>query len=111
MSHFNNRISKSSFLGAFQRINDKSNFGMAKNRKRRFLTSHTLRKLFTTTLYNHGVDKLAVDWFLGHRINPVTEAYFKSNVKDLKTRYIGVVQHLTLSGVNKTVTTKDMISY
>ena len=107
-SHFNLRMSKTAYLGVFQRLNDSCNFGWAKGRKKRFLTSHGLRKLFTTTLYNHGVDKLAVDWFLGHRINPVTEAYFKSNVKDLKMRYMNVVDRLTLSEVKvKNVTTKE----
>lgn len=66
----------------FRQINDKLGFGL-RSPKRRFFTSHILRKMFTNALYNAGVDQLAIDWMLGHKINPVT-AYIKLTQKNLK---------------------------
>ena len=95
---YNTMISPGSHQRLFMRLNDKAGFGK-RTEKRRFFTSHMLRKLFTTSLYHAGVDKLAIDWMLGHKINPVTEAYFKTNIKDLKRNYIKAVPHLTLEKV------------
>ena len=94
----NAHITKGNHQKIFMRLNDRVGFGR-RTEKRRFFTSHMLRKLFTTSLYKAGVDKLAIDWMLGHKINPVTEAYFKTNEKDLKNNYIKVLHHLTLEKV------------
>ena len=67
-----------------------------------------MRKLFTTNLYNKGVDQLAVDWMLGHKVNPVTEAYFKNDPQTLKAKYIDAFENLTLEKVKvKNVTTQQ----
>lgn len=99
VSSYKTQITSQGLVFIFRRINDRSNFGRSKERNRRFLTSHTLRKLFTTSLYNKGVDKLAVDWMLGHKINPVTEAYFKNDPQTLKAKYIDAFENLTLEKV------------
>ncbi|NMC34966.1 MAG: hypothetical protein GYA36_21305, partial [Veillonellaceae bacterium] len=55
-----------------------------------------------------GVDQLAVDWMLGHKINPVTEAYFKNDPQTLKAKYIDAYENLTLEKVIiKDATTKQ----
>lgn len=64
----------------FRRLNQRAGLGY-RSESRNFFTSHMLRKMFTTTLYKAGVDKLAIDWMLGHKINPITESYFKADVK------------------------------
>jgi integrase len=96
----------------FMRLNDRVGFGK-RTEKRRFFTSHMLRKLFTTLLYKSGVDKLAIDWMLGHKINPITEAYFKTNEKDLKKNYMKALNHLTLEKVKtrriKSSEVKDIV--
>lgn len=94
----NDKITTSSHQKIFMRLNDRAGFGNRTERFR-FFTSHMLRKLFTTSLYKAGVDKLAIDWMLGHKINPVTEAYFKTNEKDLKRNYIKALPHITLENV------------
>lgn len=94
----NVKITSGSHQKLFMRLNDRVGFGH-RTEKRRFFTSHMLRKLFTTSLYKAGVDKLAIDWMLGHKINPVTEAYFKTNEEDLKRNYMKVVHYLTLEKV------------
>lgn len=82
----------------FQRLNDKAGFGRKENKVRLF-TSHQLRKLFTKTLFAQGVDKLMVDWMLGHKINDVTEAYFKTKPERLRSEYIKHMNHLTLEQI------------
>lgn len=102
------QISSQGLVFVFRRINERAGFGRSKERNRRFFTSHTMRKLFTSTLYNKGIDQLAVDWMLGHKINPVTEAYFKNDPQTLKAKYIEAVESLTLEKVKvKNVTTKE----
>lgn len=108
VSSHRTQISSQGLVFIFRRINERANFGRSKERNRRFFTSHTLRKLFTTTLYNRGLDQLAVDWMLGHKINPVTEAYFKNDPIALKAKYMDAVENLTLEKVKiKNVTTKE----
>lgn len=87
------RLSDMAFLYIFHRLNDNLGLGF-RTRNRRVFTSHQLRKLFTTTLYSNGADKLFVDWLLGHSIHSTTESYFKTNVKDLKNQYMKFVKHL-----------------
>jgi integrase len=108
VSSHRTQISDQGLVFIFRRINERAGFGESKQRKRRFFTSHTLRKLFTTTLYKKGLDQLAVDWMLGHKINPVTEVYFKNDPKALKTKYMEAVEKLTLEKVKvKKVTTNE----
>jgi integrase len=107
ISREKNRLSSMGFIYIFQRLNDKLGLGH-RNKFRHTFTSHQLRKLFSTTLYSNGVDKVVVDWLLGHRINQQTEAYFKTNEKDLKNRYTNEVQHLSLEKVKvKEIRTKE----
>ena len=94
----NVKITSGTHQKLFMRLNDKMGFGH-RTEKYRFFTSHMLRKLFTSSLYKAGVDKLAIDWMLGHKINPITEAYFKTNEKDLKMNYIKALPQLTLEKV------------
>ncbi|WP_192812685.1 tyrosine-type recombinase/integrase [Methanobacterium formicicum] len=102
------QISSQGLVFVFRRINERAGFGRSKERNRRFFTSHTMRKLFTSTLYNKGIDQLAVDWMLGHKINPVTEAYFKNDPQTLKAKYMEAVENLTLEKVKvKNVTTQE----
>ena len=108
VSSYKTQITSQGVVYVFRRINDRANFGRSKDRNRRFLTSHTMRKLFTTNLYNKGVDQLAVDWMLGHKVNPVTEAYFKNDPQTLKAKYIDAFENLTLEKVKvKNVTTQQ----
>jgi len=106
VSSHRKQISNQGLVFIFRRINERAGFGDSKHGKRRFFTSHTLRKLFTITLYNEGLDQLAVNWMLGHKIKPVTIKYLKKDQKALKTKYLGVVENLTLEKVKvKQITT------
>jgi site-specific recombinase XerD len=108
VSSHKNQISKQGFVFIFRRINDNAGLGFAKDKNRRFFTSHMPRKIFTSTLYSQGVDKTRVDWFLGHKIPPITESYFKTNVEDLKKSYMEIVEHLTLQKIKiKTIKTPE----
>lgn len=98
VNQYNQKISATGYNLIFARLNEKLGLGK-RSEKRHSLTSHILRKMFTTILYRAGLDKLAIDWMLGHKIDPITEAYFKTNIVDLKSKYMNVLPHLTLEKV------------
>lgn len=98
VNQYNEKISAPGYSLIFTRLNERLELGR-RSEKRYTFTSHILRKMFTTVLYRAGLDKLAIDWMLGHKINPVTEAYFKTNIRDLKNKYKSVLHHLTLEKV------------
>ena len=83
INHFHRKIKHCGYSALFQRLNEKAGFerrsneGTIHNEGRYYITSHVLRKTFTTLLYGAGWDKLRVDWLLGHRIDDVSSAYFK----------------------------------
>jgi len=102
------RIKTKYYSTLYSRLNKRAGFGMNKN-KRNFFTSHQLRKMFTSTLYRAGLDKLMIDWMLGHKINPITESYFKSKPSDLKEKYLQVMKNLTLEKVKYRKVTSEEI--
>lgn len=107
VSHFNKIMSKQIHSATFKEINERAGFGK-RSEKRYFFTSHMLRKLFTTTLYRAKVDELAINWMLGHKINPITESYFKADVKTLRGNYLKALNELALESFEvKTITTKE----
>lgn len=108
VNQFNRAVNKEAMTRMYNRINDNSGLGY-RNNKRRTLTSHIPRKIFTTNLYRAGLDKLAIDWMLGHKINEVTESYFKTNIQDLKKLYMNAVEYLTIEKVKiKRVAAKEI---
>jgi hypothetical protein len=70
--------------------------GFKKPYRQSYFRSHALRKLFATTLYTKGLPQLSIDWFLGHKINSVTESYFKTDIKSLKEQYISCIEDLSI---------------
>jgi len=89
------RLSQNYYVKIFIRINDTLGLGVCDDGSRRF-TSHKLRKLFTSILYREGMDKLMIDWCLGHKVHPVTEAYFKANIGHMEREYRKRMHALTL---------------
>lgn len=77
----------------FERINDKFQMGFVGHS--RFFHPHVLRKYFTTSLYNDGVDFLFVDFLAGHTLSPIRAAYYKANPEELKRIYIEHLHCLT----------------
>ena len=98
VNQYNKPLNQFSSTQIYARINKKADLGK-RTKNRNFLTSHMLRKLFTTTLYEEGLDKMAVDWMLGHKINQTSAAYFKAKPERLKQEYLKVENKLTLSEV------------
>ena len=82
------------FKNYFARLNDE--FELGKFGRQRFFHSHVLRKIFTNILHKQKISKLRIDWYLGHRINPVDEAYFKADLDDLKNEYIKCISDLSI---------------
>ncbi len=82
----------------FARINDKC--GLGTQGRLRFFRSHQLRKFFASTLQKNGVQQIITDWLLGHKLNNVTDAYFKPDIKALKKEYLNVLPDLSLEKVN-----------
>ena len=67
--------------------NDEMGFGRV-NKKRVFVT-HNFRKMFSNALFGNNMEKLKIDWFLGHAVSDEDYAYFSApeNLKELKEEY------------------------
>lgn len=79
----------------FRKINKKCGWG--KKGRQIFFRSHNLRKWFASTLYAHKIPQLTIDWWLGHRINDTTAAYFKFDYKKLREQYATMIPELTIN--------------
>jgi len=86
---------KASYVYHFQLLNDKCRFG--KQGRWNLFRTHNLRKFFATTLYRAGINQLACDWMLGHRIDKVTDAYFLADDGHLKDAYMKALPDLSLA--------------
>jgi len=93
----NRKLQLYSLSRYFYRLNNLCGFG--KPYRQSYLRSHSLRKLFATTLYCKNIQQTYVDFFLGHKINSVTESYFKSNSTSLKEQYINCIEDLSIEDV------------
>jgi len=88
-------IGSTPFSKYFNQLNEKAGF---KNHQRQiFFKSHSLRKFFATTLLKNDFPQIKADWLLGHRVDPVTESYFKPSPESLKSDYLKVLPHLTIT--------------
>lgn len=83
----------------YARLNDKLGFERRKNNNRHYITSHQLREIFSNTLFRKKIDKLRIDYMLGHRINSQDTSYFRSHPDDLYEEYLKVLPELTLEKV------------
>lgn len=79
---------------AFQRINDKNNWGMVNHYG--FFHSHGLRKFNATVIEDIGF----ANTLQGRKADNITETYFKHNPKRIKEKYL---EHLPKLTINKTV--------
>ena len=86
---------KASYVYHFQVLNDKCKLG--KQGRWNLFRTHNLRKFFATTLYRAGINQLACDWMLGHRIDKVTGTYFLADDGHLKDAYIKALPDLSLA--------------
>lgn len=88
-------VIKNNILGTeFRRLNIKCGFG--KQGRLSFFRSHNLRKFFATTLQKNGLQQIITDWLLGHKLNPVTGAYFKPDILAVKKEYMKALPDLSL---------------
>lgn len=81
------------FYTYFLRLNKKCGFG--KPDRQSFFRSHSLRKYFATTISEH-IPKLKVDRMLGHRVDAITDSYFKTNLPELKQSYIKAIPFISI---------------
>lgn len=93
-------IAKRTYVGIFERLNDRNKLGLRKNKKSRRFTSHQLRRVFASNLLGAGVPKERIDFMLGHREDKISEAYFKTNPEELKKEYIKGLNSITLNKIN-----------
>ena len=101
-----NQIGTKVLCTEFSRVNDKCGFGF--QGRLRFFRSHQLRKFFASTLQKNGVQQIITDWLLGHKLNAVTGAYFKPDIRALKKEYLDILPDLSLEKVNiRDINTKE----
>ena len=102
----NKQTASSTLIYYLRKINDTLGCGFS-GRQRKF-KAHSLRKYFASTLNKNKLPELATHWMLGHRIDQVTEAYFKADIDSLKKEYLKAVNDLSFEKVKiKTVTSKE----
>ncbi|KYC53854.1 MAG: site-specific tyrosine recombinase XerC [Candidatus Methanofastidiosum methylothiophilum] len=99
VNQYNKFLRPNPYSLIFLRLNEKVGFERRAENNRHFITSHQLRELFSSTLFKKGVDRLKIDFFLGHKINDQNAAYFRSNPEDLKEQYLKALPEITLEKV------------
>ena len=108
------KLSAQGVQKVFYRLNDKCGFGMTSKGTRRKFHAHGLRRFFatelsSTTINGMMIDNLIIEWFLGHKIPSVKEAYYKKKPENLKQIYLQLIPHLTFESktVVKTVSSQE----
>jgi len=101
-----NKIKAHTFSFIYRRINQRANLG-SRNEKRNFLTSNIPRKMFQKTLLNSGVEFLAVELMLGHKINNIKSLYYKNKPNSLKEEYLKGLKNITLEEVKVETVIKE----
>lgn len=91
------QMSPKSFVDYFQQLNDTCGFSFFG--RQRFFHAHGLRKFFATTLQEHRVQQLVIEWLLGHKVNLVTGAYIKPDINALRHDYLRVLPYLSVEKV------------
>lgn len=92
---YENQQGGNSLENMIRRVNDKANFGWQGTS--RFFTAHKMRKFFTTTLYANRIPELTIRWYLGHKVDKTTDAYFKTNIKTHLKEYERLIPDLTFT--------------
>lgn len=100
-------ISDQSIAIYFRKLNTKLEWG--KSGRFIFFHPHTLRRFFATTLTTKRVSELYSHWLLGHKIDPVTEAYFKSDPESLKREYRRLIPYLSIKDTSVEVIEDDQV--
>lgn len=91
----NTKIKITRFMGIYSDLDDVMGFQRRSNGFRH-ITSHIPRKFFMNTLLSNKVDKLKIDWMVGHIPISMDQSYFFANQKDLKEEYTKALPDLTL---------------
>lgn len=79
----------------YSELNEKANKSSPKG-KRNLIRSHNMRKFFNSTLLANGADIFTTEYFMGHKIDPTKDAYFRADPKALKEKYKNFVPYLTI---------------
>lgn len=89
------KITSSMMTYQFGKLNKLAGFDYIDGK--RFFHSHGLRSFFASLLYKAGLPQLTIDFFLGHRIDKVTEAYFKADIPSLRQEYLKIIHEITFT--------------
>lgn len=84
-----------SITKAFERVNERLDFGWKGNRRR--FHAHAMRKFFSTTLTINDVDYLTTEFLIGHKLKGSSSAYYFANPEKLKNKYVRVMDKLTFT--------------
>lgn len=89
------KIDEPSFLMMYRIISEKARKSTAKGKWNK-IRSHNLRKYFSFTLLDNGLDIFHVDHFMGHKPNNSRAPYSPNNPKKLKEIYKKYIPYLTI---------------
>lgn len=101
----NRPIKPNNMCSTFNYINRTKGFRKVKDHY--VMKNHALRKYFGTTLVNMKVNILSTKKLMGHKLNAVDNAYFKTDVESLKKDYLEVLDALTTDKVQIKVIDKS----
>lgn len=102
----NQALNVSAHGSIFKRINNRANFGYI-TRKRRFFSSTMLRKYFKSELYESGVDEKTLNTLLGQELNMDINYHSDSEIKHLKTKYLGALKNLSIEKADTELITSE----
>lgn len=95
---FNIPIKPDSISQSFKRINKRA--GLIKPPSTLTVRSHTLRKVFSTTLEKNKFPHLYTRWLMGHSLDSTTASYFKADPDAIREEYKTVLDELTTDKVD-----------
>lgn len=104
---YNEPLKNFSVSEMYRKANERAGFETGKNNVA-FITPHSLRRVFASTLERNKMPHLMTRWLMGHKLDSTTSAYFKADPEAIKEEYIQFISHLTVNqNVEvKTVTTE-----
>lgn len=97
-NHSNDELGETAHFLIFERLNDRAGLGY-RTAKRRFFTSHQLRKFFASEFTKVHVDNNAIEMLSGRKIAGVRSAYIKLDKNWLREEYLKGLKAVSIENV------------
>ena len=95
---YNEPLKNFSVSEMYRKANERAGFEPSKNNVS-FITPHSLRRVFASTLEINKMPHLMTRWLMGHTLDSTTSAYFKADPETIKDEYLDIVNKLSTNEV------------